>query len=139
VGPTGATGATGPTGATGATGATGGIGPQGPQGVAGPGVTFALARTDSDATITLPANGNSIIYLVTTDRRNVTLTLPPAATSAGKFVIVKRVDRGRVVYIKPSGNDTIEASRNALRMENQRDSLTFVTDGTEWVLLSLID
>jgi hypothetical protein len=102
-------------------------------------VNFAIARIDDNATITMPANGKSVIYLVTTNKTNVTITLPPAASAAGRFVIIKRADRGRVVLIRPNGNETIEASKATLRMENQRDSLTFVTDGTEWVLLSLID
>lgn len=117
-------------------GAPGAVGPVGP---AGPGVSFELRRVQNNTTITMPSNGNSLIYLVETNRTNITITLPPAATSGGRFLIIKRVDRGRAVLIKPSGNDTIEASRAALRMENARDSITFVTDGTEWVMLSLID
>lgn len=138
-GATGATGAQGPQGVPGATGATGAMGPMGVQGPAGPGVSFELRRIDTTTTIGMPASGKSVIYLVETDRRNVTLTLPPASAAAGRFLIIKRVDRGRAVLIRPSGNDTIEASRSALRMENARDSITFVTDGTEWVVLSLIE
>ena len=156
-GPTGADGPVGPPGPPGPAGADGTPGPQGPAGAqgpagpagtnglnggpgpAGPGAGFELRRVDSNTTITLPSNGKSVIYLVTTNRTNVTITLPPAAAAAGKFLIIKRVDRGRSVLITPQGTDTIEASRRALRMENQRDSLTFVTDGTEWVLMSLID
>lgn len=111
----------------------------GPMGPAGPGVSFELRRADSSTAITMPSNGKSVIYLVETDRHNITITLPPVASAAGKFLIIKRTDRGRVVLVKPFGNDGIEASRATLRMESARDSLTFVSDGTQWVLLSLID
>lgn len=150
-GPTGGAGAAGPQGATGPQGPIGPQGPAGPQGatgfqgpagvpgVAGPGVSFVIARVTETAAIVMPDNGKSVIYLVTPGRRNATITLPPAASAAGRFVIIKRQDRGRLVFVRPSGTDSIEASRAMLRMESERDSLTFVTDGTEWVLLSRID
>lgn len=144
-GATGAQGATGPMGPAGPAGATGAAGPAGPMGATGPmgpqgpGFSFQTVRVDADSTITMPSNGNSVVYLVKTERRNVTITLPSAASAAGKFVIIKRLDRGRTVQIKPAGTDTIEAKRSTLRMEDHRDSLTLISDGHEWILLSLVD
>ncbi len=115
------------------------MGPAGPAGTGGTGAGFAITRVTGSASIAMPASGKSVIYLVTTGRNNVTVTLPPASTADGRFVIVKRQDRGRLVFVRPANGDTIEASRSTLRMEDQRDSLTFVTDGTEWVVLSQHD
>jgi hypothetical protein len=139
-GPSGAAGPVGPAGAAGPigpAGATGSGGPMGPQGPAGPGVFFDIVRADDNATIALPASGRSVIYLVTTGRSNVTITLPPASSAAGRFVIVKRADPGRVVFVRPQNGQSINASLATLRMEDRYDSLTFVTDGIEWVVMSV--
>lgn len=138
-GPAGSAGAVGATGAQGPKGDVGAMGPVGPQGAAGAGAVFTIVRTTIDSAIAMPSAGRSVIYFVTTGRANVTITLPLAATAIGRTVIIKRQDRGRLVFVRASGNEEIDATRAQLRMEDRSDSLTFVTDGVEWVLISQND
>jgi hypothetical protein len=128
-----------------------GIGDIGPQGPAGPvgaqglrgergiGLGFTIVRIIDNATVSMPSNGNSVIQVVSAGRSRVTITLPAAAAAAGRFVVIKRSERGRPIVVRTAGNDRIDATQRELRLEDARDTLTLVSDGTEWVLLSLID
>ena len=138
-GPKGDVGPQGPRGEKGDQGPAGAMGPAGIQGPEGNGIGFTIARLSASATITLPANGQSLIQIVSAGRDRITLTLPPASTARGRFIVIKRVDRGRPVFVRASGNELINASRSERRMEDERDTLTFVTDGVEWLLLSVIE
>jgi hypothetical protein len=41
--------------------------------------------------------------------------------------------------VRAAGDDRIDATARELRLEDERDTLTLVSDGAEWVLLSMID
>lgn len=64
----------------------------------------------------------------------VTITLPTAASVAGKTYIVKNsVAVGGVVTVDTTSSQTIDGALT--RPLNQRDSLTVVSDGTNWMVL----
>ncbi len=89
----------------------------------------------------MPANGNSVIQVVSAGRTRVTVTLPSAASAGGRFVVIKRGDRGRgrPIVVRAAGDDRIDATARELRLEDERDTLTLVSDGAEWMLLSMSD
>ena len=132
-GPQGSPGAQGPKGETGDAGP---VGPQGPQGPAGLGVDFSIVRVNRSHAITLTAGTQSLVHLVESGNAAITITLPPVATARNRFIVITRVDRGRPVVVRAAANERLDATPAQLRLEEQGDTLTFVTDGVEWVLLS---
>jgi len=83
----------------------------------------------------MPPDNASVLYLVTTAPGSVTLTLPPAASAAGRLVTVRRSDNGRWVTVKPSNNEAINGARRPIVLDDRYDSVTLATDGVEWVVL----
>ena len=142
LGPQGPAGATGPQGPIGLQGAPGLPGPQGVPGAQGPagpigvGLTFDIIAVSSDTAIVAPPSAHSVVYLVTTGRSNITMTLPAPATAVGRFITIQRVDDGRKVFIRPQGGEAIDGARQPVVMDDRFDSMTLVTDGTQWVVLS---
>jgi hypothetical protein len=141
MGPQGATGANGAPGTPGAAGpqgiagAQGPMGPMGPMGATGPALTFSFVNISESGALALPSNGNSVAYLVTTGRRDITLTLPAASTAAGRLIVIQRADNGRVVSVRPTGSDMLHGSRSTLRFDDRFDSVMIVSDGTQWVVI----
>lgn len=145
VGPQGPTGDQGPQGAQGAQGLQGPqgdqgpqgpIGPVGPQGPAGPAgsdasINFTLLTIAASGPLTFPTGAHSVLYLVSTSgpRDSVALTLPTPLSAIGRFVSVRRVNKGGDVTISGDGA-TIEGGPIALR--DAGDWVTLVTDGTTW-------
>jgi hypothetical protein len=141
-GPTGAQGEQGPQGNQGPQGdpgpqgSIGLTGPQGPQGPAGPAgsdasINFTLLTIAASGPLTFPTGAHSVLYLVPTSgpKDNVALTLPAPSTALGRFVTVRRVNKGGDVEIT-GGGATLEGGPIALG--NAGDWATFVTDGTTW-------
>jgi hypothetical protein len=143
-GDTGAQGAIGPQGPAGPQGATGiGLpGPAGPTGPAGPqgapanGHGFDIVSVTGPATIAMPANNHNVVYMVSTGKGTTDVTLPSPSTATERFVIVQRADKGKIT-IRPSSTEAIDGVRAPFAMDNNTTALTFVTNGTEWVLFSL--
>jgi hypothetical protein len=88
-----------------------------------------------DTLIALPANNHSVIYLVTTGRSNINITLPAAASATSRFIVVQRVDNGRRVTIRSQNGEPIDGGSVPIVMDDKFDSVTLVTDGTQWVVL----
>lgn len=80
--------------------------------------TGTYTATDDDQTIL--CNGS------------FTLTLPAAADRTNKLFCIKNTGTG-VITIDGDGAETIDNSTNVLL--NQYDSLTIVSDGTEWWII----
>jgi alpha-tubulin suppressor-like RCC1 family protein len=156
IGPVGPAGPTGPAGADGARGDIGPAGPAGPKGDVGPmgpggpqgatgatgatgpmglGLGFDIRNVSDDTVISLPENNHSVIYLVTTGRTNVNITLPAAASATSRFIVIQRVDDGRMVTIRSQNGEPIDGRRWPIMMDDTSDSITLVTDGAQWVVL----
>jgi hypothetical protein len=139
-GDTGATGATGPQGPQGVKGDTGGIGPIGPQGpkgdtgLTGPGATFTVRHASANEAIAMPADGH-LIYVITTARSNVTMTLPPAADATGRMIIIRRDDNGRRVFVRAENGEAIDGIRGTLALDDRNDGVTLVSDGDSWLMI----
>jgi hypothetical protein len=109
-------------------------GPAGPIGPPGPGATFSIRRVAADETIAMPVDGN-VIYVVTTSRSNITMTLPSAAAAAGRVIIIRRDDNGRRVFIRPQPNESIDGARRTVALDDRNDGITLVSDGEDWLLI----
>jgi hypothetical protein len=101
----------------------------------GMGLGFDIVKTSSDTVIAMPPDGHSVVYLVTTPPRSLTITLPLASAAASRFVTITRVDNGRTVTVRPQGSDPVDGERVPVVMDDQLDSITLVSDGNEWVSL----
>jgi hypothetical protein len=150
MGPQGATGAQGPQGDTGtpgqqgaqgvpgtagASGNQGATGPAGPVGPQGFGLGFFLQTITQSQTLTLPPGTVSVVVIVTTDRHDIDVTLPPAASAANRFVTLRRVNSSHTVTIKPvAGEQIVGANRSVLTLEDRFETLTLVSDGQKWVV-----
>jgi hypothetical protein len=145
-GETGATGPQGPQGVQGEKGdkgdpgATGATGPQGPKGEtglagpAGPGATFTVRHASANTAIAMPADGH-LIYVITTARSNVTMTLPPAADATGRMIIIRRDDNGRRVFVRAENGEAIDGIRGTLALDDRNDGVTLVSDGDSWLMI----
>lgn len=84
----------------------------------------------SVASVSTAVTLSSDINLVTAGATNLTVTLP--APSTGKMVFVKKVDSGAGnVVVSKNSTDTIDGA-NTINLYYQYESLTFVSDGTNW-------
>lgn len=157
-GPQGATGAMGPAGPQGATGAAGAVGPQGPagpqgatgaqgpqgvQGLAGPqgpvgpaapiGV-FPVVIVNGNVTLT----ASNTVVLVDSTNGNVTVTLPDATATTGRYFVIKRTVAANSVIIQPQVGQTLAGNTNeTLTGAGSTDSI--ISDGTRWVRIGLIN
>lgn len=102
----------------------------------GLGLAFEIQRVGADATLVSPPDNRSLICLVTSGRGAITITLPPAETATSRFMTVQRLDKGRKILIRAAGGEMIDGAGAAVVMEDRFDAVTFVTDGTEWVVFS---
>jgi hypothetical protein len=109
-------------------------GATGPAGPAGPGATFSVRRASTNAEIAMPDDG-SVIYVVSTSRSNITMTLPPAASAAGRMIIIRRDDNGRRVFVRPQPNESIDGVRRIVTLDDRNDGITLVSDGEDWLLI----
>jgi hypothetical protein len=135
-GPKGDTGAIGPQGVTGPNGPQGVPGATGAQGPIGLGLGFEVRRISASTTATWPAGNQSLVYLATTSGANVVVTLPSAASSANRFITVRRVDGGREVRVRPATGETIDGASAAIAMTLKDQYVTVVSDGAEWVVFA---
>jgi hypothetical protein len=75
---------------------------------------------------------NVVMVLVDASAAAVTITFPAAASHTGRRVSVKRIDNGiYAITVDPNGAETIDDTATAV-LEYQYESVTFVSDGTEW-------
>jgi hypothetical protein len=106
----------------------------GAQGVPGLGLVFEIRHVSADTSIAMPAAGG-VLYLVRTDRRGVTMTLPPLVGGTSRLVTITREDGGQKVAVQPSGADTLSGAKLPLTLDERYESVTLVSHGTEWAVL----
>jgi len=82
----------------------------------------------------MPTDGN-LIYVVTTSRANITMTLPRAADAAGRLIIIRRDDNGRKVFVRPQADESIDGARRTVSLNDQTDGITLVSDGDNWLMI----
>ena len=91
---------------------------------------YNYAPTVSVATDTLLDDTHALVLVSAT----ATISLPTAAGIAGRLYNVVRTGTG-LVTILPDGTETISGD-TPLVLTSQWDSVVFVSDGANWVLLS---
>ena len=72
-------------------------------------ISFMSINVSSDGTLALPTGAQSVVYLATTNRPRLNVTLPNLSTAVGRFT-VRRVDNGGRVLIS-SGAANLEGGR----------------------------
>lgn len=93
-------------------------------------VRYNYAPTVSVAADTLLDDTHAIVLVSAA----ATISLPTAVGAAGRLYNVVRTGAG-LVTIQPDGVETISGD-TPLVLTSQWDSVVFVSDGTNWVLLS---
>lgn len=90
-------------------------------------VTIDYTMTDQDLLIKADATSG-----------DVTITLLTAAGRAGRRIIIKKMDAtSRLVTITPAGSEMLDDS-TSLSMTSQYATREYVSDGTNWILVSEI-
>jgi len=144
-GPIGPTGATGPQGLQGVQGPIGPGGPTGPAGATGPagqtglGLSFVVSRVSTSGPLVLAPNNASMIYLVTSaqrERGELTLVLPAAASATSRVLTIRRVDDGGRVLVVAMGNETLEAGKGPVVLNDRSDYVTVASDGFNWYVIA---
>lgn len=87
---------------------------------------------DAAATLTTAQLNKLLVITPTTGR---TLTLPPAADAAGKFLTVKNL-AAQVLTLDGNAAETIEGAATFVALDAANDVATFYCNGTTWHLVS---
>ncbi len=107
----------------------------GPIGGIGDGLLFVTQTLDRSGPIVLPPGNASIVVLVSTSERDVSLELPPAAAATGRFVRVRRLDSDRRAFVVPrAGEELLGGTDRRLTLTNRFEAATLVSDGTRWIV-----
>lgn len=75
------------------------------------------------------------VQVIASPAGSITINLPTAVGAAGKFFEIKNVT-GNQITVDPAGSETIDGSSTYV-MTIAGESITFVSNGTNWVLSSL--
>ena len=133
-------GPTGDKGERGDKGFTGDKGEKGDKGDLGLGLSFVITRISSSQVLPMPAGNASALFLVNTPpaprgRRGppVVLTLPDPSRAASRFVTLRRIDTDGVVRVVTINGAAIPGLP---ALDDRWDTVTLVTDGTEWFVFS---
>ena len=125
-------------GANGTNGANGAVGATGAQGDIGLGLSYEFQTTSASSyTITLPA-GNASVILLATRSGTQTITLPSAATSANRHLVVRKTVSSGYGYVKPGSGDQILGwhTTSEFKLDDDWDQVALVSDGTDWMIFS---
>jgi hypothetical protein len=72
-------------------------------------------------------------YIADAALQQITVSLPPAADHEGLEYTVKKTDSSAFkVIIDPDGTENIDGTSTSLELEYQHESITVVSDGTDW-------
>jgi hypothetical protein len=89
----------------------------------------------STKTTTYTLQSSDDVILADASSAAFTLTLPAAASVTGKKFIIKKIDSGfNQVTIDGNSSETIDGSADR-KLSTQYESITIVSDGTNWQLL----
>jgi hypothetical protein len=94
------------------------------------GLRFKYSGVSTDTTL------SDAYYAVDVDSSggNVTITLPTAASDAGRVFVVRKNASANTVTIDPDGSETINGSAT-LALTAQYTSYTLMSDGTNWMVI----
>jgi hypothetical protein len=142
-GPAGATGAAGVAGAGGAPGLNGPVGAAGPTGAAGAtGPVFSNTQANAVIANGGTISGSAVVFYVDNSAGPVSVTLPSAASQAGRVVRVQETvpDNGNIVTVNRAGSDLIfdqfGPPNAGLTSITASSSVTFASDGgSRWLRL----
>ncbi len=152
-GTTGALGPQGSQGSQGTQGTTGALGPQGSQGAQGTqgitGSSGATAAVPFTTVTTTPYAFTGAEYVVLcnaagTGAPGIQLTLPAVASFPGRIFRVKRINQNNATqdrcYVSPvgtpTGTTTVTLDAPDATATNINSSMTFMSDGTKWWVIS---
>jgi len=95
--------------------------------------------TVSSANATIPDTSTIGSVLVTTGNSDRTITLPTVSTSAGRRILIKKVDSGtgKVIVDTPS-SETIDGDAQ-YNIYTQYGTVTLVCDGSNWYVLESLE
>lgn len=86
------------------------------------------------ATGILAATNRIILCNVTDD---ATLTLPPAASLTGQILTIKSITSGTcVITLDGNASETIDGSTTNTNIDAQYDTLTLISDGSNWHIIN---
>ena len=89
------------------------------------------------AAATLQPTDSGIIFVGNTG--TMTVTLPPAATSAGvEYKFVKTSAAASAITVDGNASETINGSTTHATMDAQYDTITIVCNGTAWYITESI-
>ena len=95
------------------------------------------ARIKPGARIAVGAGSRGITdyaLIVDTSAGNVTITLPPAASSSGTILVFKKSSASNTVTIQANASETIDGA-NTQTITAQYGSLRIICDGTKWWII----
>jgi hypothetical protein len=101
--------------------------------------TAGVAAPSNITVVTNPASPydttNDEVVLVDATSGNKIVNLPPASTSDGYKVVVKKTDASvNTVTIEPDGVETIDGGSNAV-ITQENVSLTLICNGSAWFII----
>lgn len=92
-----------------------------------------ITTTDSAYTV-----GNERITLCDATSNAITVSLSTAATRKGRMHTIKKIDSSvNAITIDPHSSETIDGA-STHTLSSQYDTVTLVSDGTEWFIISVI-
>lgn len=98
-------------------------------------INIARGETVTETSVTLTA-GNKRIILADASANDITITLPPAASSLDVPYTVKKIDNTtNNVIIEGDTTDTIDDDLNQV-IRDQYEAITMVSDGAEWFIVT---
>ncbi|MCP3980743.1 MAG: hypothetical protein GY716_15685 [bacterium] len=96
-------------------------------------VAPVATRTETSGPYTVVAGDTLILGDATAGAFDV--DLPAAATSAGRYLIVKKIDvSGNAITVDGNSAETIDGAATVV-LASQYDSVQLVCDGTEWWII----
>jgi hypothetical protein len=102
------------------------------------GATFGSISVIS--TPSYSVQSNDYVIMVNSSANAVLISLPEAAVSAGRILVVKDVGgfasmSGKSIRVVPNGAESIEGVNASVVMDNSRMSLTFICDSVGWYII----
>ena len=96
---------------------------------------IARVETVTETSVAVTASTKRVIF-ADCSANNVTVTLPPAATSLDEMYYIKKVDStNNIVIVEGDAGDTIDNDLNQT-IRDQYEGLVMISDGAEWFVIA---
>jgi hypothetical protein len=86
-------------------------------------------------TTTATVAGAGTVYAVDATGGNFTVTLPPAATVAGRVYVFKKTTAANTVTIDGDGSDAIDGGTTTT-LSSQWSKVTLISNGVQWFIIA---